>query len=134
MVTPPPRHVHTVLLVEDDSGTREAMHELLVAHQCTVADARDGPHALTLVRCEPRPCIIVLDLMMSAMSGDDFRRAQLADPGIRDIPVILVSGVHDLDERARALGVSAWLRKPLDIDRLVAAIAQHCVAAAAAVA
>lgn len=131
MVMPPQRHVHTVLLVEDDSGTRDAMHELLVAHEYIVVDARDGPHALTLVQREPRPCVIVLDLMMSAMSGDDFRRAQLADPGIRDIPVILVSGVHDLDERARALGVAGWLRKPLDIDRLVAAIAQHCVVAAA---
>jgi len=132
MVSAAPPHVHTVLLVEDDAGTRDAMHELLVGHKYTVVDARDGPHGLSLVRRDPRPCVIVLDLMMSGMSGDEFRRTQRADPSICDIPVILVSGVHDLAERARTLGVAAYLRKPLDIDRLVAALAQHCIAAAVA--
>lgn len=131
VLSPPQPHVHTVLLVEDDAGTRDAIHELLVGHQYTVVDARDGSSALTLVKSEPRPCVIVLDLMMSAMNGDEFRAAQLADPSVRDIPVILVSGVRDLAERARALGVAAYLPKPFNVDGLIASIAQHCVAAAA---
>jgi CheY-like chemotaxis protein len=131
MVSTQQPHVHTVLLVEDDSGTRDAMHELLVAHQYMVVDARDGPQALTLVQREPRPCVIVLDLMMSAMSGDEFRRAQLADPGVCDIPVILVSGVRDLAERAAALGVAAYLPKPFNVEGLARVIAQQCVAAVA---
>jgi CheY-like chemotaxis protein len=132
MVSPPHPHTHTVLLVEDDAGTRDAMRELLLAHGYAVVDVKDGPGALTLVQREPRPCVIVLDLMMSAMSGDDFRHAQLADPSVRDIPVILVSGVRDLDERARTLGAAAYLPKPFDVDGLVAAIAQHCRATAVA--
>ena len=64
--------------------------------------------------------------MMSVVSGDEFRQAQLADPKVCDIPVILVSGAHDLAARAQALNAAAYLRKPLDIDALLAAIARHC--------
>jgi CheY-like chemotaxis protein len=131
MGSPPQPHGHTVLLVEDDAGTRDAMSAWLMAHEYTVVAALDCLDALTLVQGEPRPCIIVLDLMMSGMSGDDFRRAQLADLTVRDIPVILVSGVRDLAERAQALGVAAYLRKPIDTEQLVTAIARYCVAAIA---
>ena len=69
--------------------------------------------------------------MMADFSGDDFRRAQLADRTVRDIPVLLVSGAHDLAARAQALGAAAFFAKPLGIAQLVAAIAHHCVAATA---
>jgi len=131
MPSPPQPHTHVVLLVEDDAGTRDAMHATLVAHEYTVVCARDGDDALTLVRREPRACVILLDVMMSGVSGDDFRRAQLADRSVRDIPVILVSGVHDLAGRAQALDAAAYLGKPLDMGRLVATIARHCAAATA---
>jgi CheY-like chemotaxis protein len=131
MASPPQPHTHTILLIEDDAGTRDATRALLVAHEYAVVSARNGDDALTLVGGELRPCVIVLDLMMSGTSGDEFRRAQLADRTVRDIPVILVSGVRDLAERAYALGVAAYLSKPLDTDQLVGAIAQHCGAAIA---
>ena len=124
--SPPQPHAHTVMVVEDDTGTREAMEVLLTAHAYRVLCARSAGVALTLLRSEPRPCVILLDLMMSDASGDDFRRAQLADPSVRDIPVILVSGAHDLADRAESLNAAAYLRKPLDIDALLVAIAHNC--------
>ena len=66
--------------------------------------------------------------MVSDVSGDEFRHAQLADPTARDIPVILVSGAHDLASRAEALNDAAYLRRPRDIEGLLIAIAQNCVA------
>ena len=131
MPSPPQPHAHTVLLVEDDAGTSDAMRALLVAHEYTVVCARNGDDALTLVRREPRPCVILLDLMMSGVSGGDFRRAQLDDPAVRDIPVILVSGVRDLAARAQELDVAASVAKPFDNDRLLATIERHCAAATA---
>src|SRR5205085_4567855 len=105
---PPRSHTHTVLIVEDDTGTREAMEVLLTTHGCGVVCARSADAALTLVRAEPRPCVILLDLMMSGLSGDEFRRAQLADATVRDIPVILISGARDLASRAQALEAAAY--------------------------
>src|SRR5260221_14329127 len=57
MGSPPQPHGHTVLLVEDDAGTRDAMSAWLMAHDYTVVAARDCLDALTLVQREPRPCI-----------------------------------------------------------------------------
>ena len=131
MASPPHPHEHTVLLIEDDAGTREAMRDLLAAHGYSVVCAPDGTAALALLHSDVRPCVIVLDLMMSGLSGDDFRRAQLADQAIRDIPVILVSGARDLPARAAALNVAAFLAKPLGISELVAALARHCADATA---
>lgn len=127
----PPSHTHTVLLVEDDAGTRDAMRELLTASGYGVVCTGEGSAALDMLKSEAHACVIVLDLMMSGFSGDDFRRAQLADATVRHVPVILVSGVRDLAERAQALGAAAFFAKPLDLARLVAAIAQHCRATTA---
>ena len=124
----PRPHAHNILLVEDDTGTREAMEVLLTTHGCGVVSARSAGAALPLLRSKPRPCVILLDLMMSDVSGDEFRHAQLADPTARDIPVILISGAHDLASRAEALNAAAYLRKPLDIEALLIAIAHNCVA------
>ncbi len=124
--SPPQSHVHTVVLVEDDTGTREAMEVLLTTHGCGVVSAGSAGAALPLLRSKPRPCVILLDLMMSDVSGDEFRRTQLADPTARDIPVILVSGAHDLTSRAESLNAAAYLRKPLDIDALLVAITHNC--------
>ena len=131
MPSPALLHAHTILVVEDDAGTRDAMRALLTGHEYGVVCARNGDDAITLVGCEPRPCVILLDLMMSGVSGQDFRRAQLADRAVRDIPVILVSGIRDLAARAHELEVAAYLSKPLDGGQLLAAIARHCVAATA---
>jgi DNA-binding response OmpR family regulator len=120
--TTDPPHTHTVFLVEDDAGTRDAMEALLSAHGYRVRCARRGDEALARLRDEPRPCVIVLDLMMSGMSGDEFRRAQLASATLRDVPVILVSGVRDLAARAQALEAAAYVSKPFEIDRLLAEI------------
>jgi len=106
------------------------MEVLLTTHGCAVLCARSADAALTLVRSEPRPCVILLDLMMSGLSGDEFRHAQLADPAVRDIPVILVSGARDLASRAQALDAVAYLGKPLEIEALLSLMARHCIAEA----
>ena len=65
---------------------------------------------------------MLFDLMMAGMSGDEFRRAQLGVATLRDVPVILASGVRDLPARAQALEVAAYVAKPFDVDRLLTEI------------
>ncbi|HEY2388880.1 MAG TPA: response regulator [Candidatus Binatia bacterium] len=126
MLLPPQPHAHVVLVVEDDTITREATEALLDAEGHAVLCAATGAEALSLVHREPPPCIILLDLMMDGLSGQAFRRAQLADRKVRDIPVILVSGISDLPRHARELEAALYLPKPIDVARLVAAIPQLC--------
>src|SRR5437870_2187057 len=66
----------TVLIVEDDPNTREAMKCLIESHGHVVATARDGNEALSVLRSGMRPCLIVLDLTLPNKDGFQFRRDQ----------------------------------------------------------
>jgi len=87
--------------------------------------AASGPAALALLRDGLRPCLIVLDMMMPGMSGEEFRRAQLSDPAIADIPVILYSSGHEMSDAARRLGVSGHATKPR-LQKLLGLVGTHC--------
>jgi CheY-like chemotaxis protein len=119
-------HAHTVLLVEDDPDTRDAMQALLKAHGYAVVCAFDGTEALSLARREPQPCVILLDLTLPRMDGYEFRCQQRADPAIAGIPVVAVSGMDDLARRALLLQVPAYVQKPPDIEQLMATLERLC--------
>jgi two-component system response regulator MprA len=115
-----------VLLIEDEADLREAFSGIIETEGFSVTRASDGVEAFELLATGLRPCLIILDLMMPRMDGVEFRRRQRADPMLADIPVVVVSGVTDKIERVRQLGVVECLRKPPNLDRLVALVAEHC--------
>jgi len=82
---------HTVLVIEDDSDVRNALAELLSTEGYDVSLTADGGEALEKLRSGLRPSVILLDLMMPKVDGWDFRRAQLDDPLLAPIPVILLT-------------------------------------------
>ncbi len=67
----------------------------------------------------PLPHLIVLDLMLPEMEGWEFRHEQKKDPRLADIPVIAVSAVGKL------VDVEYSLRKPLDYDQFLQAVARY---------
>ena len=112
-----------VLLVEDDTDTREVLRLILESEGMTVTPANDGLEALERLeeihRRDPlTPCAIVLDYMMPRFSGAQFRERQLTNPETADVPVILVSATSDLEARAATLDPFAILQKPIDPDEL----------------
>ena len=115
----------TILIVEDDFDVRFALHEALVDAGHTVQHATDGAQALRGLRAGPLPDLIILDLMMRGMNGREFRRAQLHDPALAGIPVLLVSAVPNIGREARELGATRALQKPIRLDELLEAVA-HC--------
>jgi CheY-like chemotaxis protein len=112
----------TILLVEDDFDVREALVETLREIGYNVDAAADGAQALEYLRDGGRPALILLDLMMPRMSGSEFRRVQKVDPALRDLPVVLLSADGTMDEKARSLDVAGAIRKPIDLDELLATI------------
>ena len=83
--------VRRVLVVDDDPAICSALSEALQGEGFEVASATNGHAALEHLRAGPAPAAIVLDLMMPVMDGWDFRHLQLQDPGLRDIPVVIVT-------------------------------------------
>jgi CheY-like chemotaxis protein len=96
-----------VLIVEDDQDTRDML-------------------ATFRHRAPQTPCLVLLDLKMPRLSGKEFRRAQLGDPTVASVPVAVMSGAADLEQRAQALGAVAIVAKPIDVDRLMDVVKRYC--------
>ena len=108
----------TVMVVEDDLDLREMIEMLLTVEGLHPVPATNGREALRALHGdEPRPDVILLDLMMPEMNGWQFREAQLAEPELAGIPVIVMSAVTE-----RAIDGVPFIKKPFDSDQLLAAI------------
>jgi CheY-like chemotaxis protein len=117
---------HQVLVVEDDHDLRELLATILSNRGYPVIEASHGLEALGKLRTAPEVCLIVLDLFMPAMNGWEFRAAQMQDPTIADIPVVVVSADSDAVRRVRSLGVADAMTKPIDFRRLLDLVGRYC--------
>lgn len=113
-----------VLVVDDDPDIREALCELLEDEGYRAVSASNGREALVYLSSKERPCIILLDLMMPIMDGWEFRRRQQADPAVAHVPVIVLSALDS--GRAMNVSANAFLKKPLDFDRLITLVRNYC--------
>jgi CheY-like chemotaxis protein len=123
--------VGNVLIVEDDRGTRELLSSLLSSegfHVVVAEDGLEGLHMLRTVRhrAPDVPCLVLLDLQMPRLGGPAFRRLQLADPRVAGVPVAVMSGAVDLEERAMDMGAIAIVAKPINFDVLLDIVQRHC--------
>ena len=115
-------HRCTVLIVDDDPDSQEMLRLALAAAGYGVATTANGREALMHLRSTADTCIIVLDLSLPQMDGMQFRAAQLRDRSLAWIPVVVLSGSLDGVVRARELGARAFVPKPVDLDRVRAAL------------
>jgi len=110
----------TVLLVEDDFDLRDALVPILEYEGHHVVSAANGKEALDRLQTMPAtPSLILLDLMMPVMGGEEFRAEQLRDPRLAAIPVVVVSARAQAAEKAARMGALACLQKPFDVEELL---------------
>ena len=100
------------------------MAQLLTLEGYGAVTAANGRDALDYLQRGDYPDIILLDLMMPVMDGWEFRRRQTANPALANVPVIVLSALDQ--SRAADLGGAAFLKKPLDFDRLLSLVRQYC--------
>ena len=110
-----------ILLVDDEEEFVRALSERLRLRDLSSRTAFSGDQAMAFVG-EAAPDIVVLDLAMPGTSGMEvLRLLKRRHPAVQVI--VLTGHGNDLDEaEARAIGVFDWLRKPVDIEVLVARI------------
>ena len=104
---------------------REMLALLLEGEGYAVDTASNGAEALECLQ-QSCPAVILLDLMMPVMTGDEFRRRQLADERYAHVPVICMTAAHDGRERAARLRTDEYFQKPVDFDELLTAVRSHC--------
>jgi len=115
----------SVLVVEDDHDVRGALTTLLETHGYRVVEAENGRQALQHLR-ETIVCLILLDLFMPEMNGWAFRAEQMKDARLAGIPVVVISADSSAAQRAVTPGVVAAMTKPIEFDRLLQILGQHC--------
>jgi CheY-like chemotaxis protein len=120
----PSVHHCAVLIVEDDADLRDMMAQLLSLEGFNAATVSNGREALEYLHDGDRPDVILLDLMMPVMDGWEFRRRQQADPSVAGVPVIVLSALDQ--SRAGDVRADAFLKKPLDFDRLLSLVRNYC--------
>jgi CheY-like chemotaxis protein len=116
----------SILIVEDDLDLREALSEVLRDEGYTVAMAADGQEALDHLRRQSHPSLILLDLTMPVMNGWQFRAAQRQDPDLSGIPVVVLSAGDRLAEQMVPLGITDYVRKPIELSHLLRLIERYC--------
>ena len=108
-----------LLVVEDDGDIRRSVSDLLRAEGHSVSEAANSDAALDLLRTV-NPAAVILDYGIPApRDGDEFLREKARDPKVASIPVIVMSGFMlppIID------GVVAILRKPFDVEQLLAIV------------
>lgn len=101
------------LVADDDPLMRRLCQALLEQVGCTVISADNGQQAVELARRE-LPLLIILDVVMSKMTGLNALRELKQDESTKAIPVIMISGTPDrqTQETSAAWGAAAFFKKP----------------------
>lgn len=115
-----------VFVVEDDADIRDMIREILELEGYSVRTASDGAKALEQIRLGEAPRLILLDLMMPGMNGWEFRSAQLDDPRLAKIPVIVLSGDGTVAAKAGNMNAAGYLKKPVDLSTLLETVSRFC--------
>ena len=112
-----------ILVVEDNALNIKLFCDLLNAHghqTCAVVDSRE---ALDRAR-EFQPELIITDIQLPHVSGQELIRLFRADPQLETVPIMAVTayaGVGD-DERIRAVGASSYVSKPISVVKFIRAV------------
>jgi CheY-like chemotaxis protein len=110
-----------ILLVEDEQLSREALAYILRVEGFVVDTAENGRRGLELLHRRPHPSVVLLDLGLPIVNGQEFLQRQSQDPDVADIPVVVITGMPE----ATAPEAMAILPKPLDLSRLMILLAAY---------
>ncbi len=116
------RQPPSILVVDDDPWIREMIRDVLVEEGFAVTVAADGPQAISR-SADPPPALVILDMTLPLMDGYEVAVALRAAHG-RALPILTITADGGAADKAQRVGAFAYLRKPFDLDHLVAAVRQ----------
>ena len=114
-----------ILVVDDDGSARALIRTALELDGYTVCEAAAADEGLSAVR-ESRPDLVILDLSLPGRQGLDVLIDLRDDPALHSIPVVVLTATADegTEQRARDLGASSYVAKPVSVDDLERVVRQ----------
>jgi PAS domain S-box-containing protein len=122
----PAKKLFVLLYIEDNIDNISLVEEILVSRpQVRLLTATHGEEGLKIAR-QQMPALILLDVHLPDLKGDEFLRRLQAMPEARDIPVIALSADATVNQiaRLRAAGAREYLTKPVDVPQFLNALDQ----------
>ena len=110
------KDAHRILVVDDNDALRENLTEALELEGFAVEAVASGQAALAALGRDPLPAVVLIDMLMPGMSGQELVAALRRDPRLARLKVALVSGLAPTRE---ALQVDAVLGKPFGVSELL---------------
>jgi CheY-like chemotaxis protein len=105
-----------VLVIDDDDALCVVLFEVLTREGYEVVCAKDGLEALAALGRMDRPCVVLLDLVMPRMAGEDFLRELKRRGELGSLAVIRLSAEPAVSQS------SPVLEKPIEVDRLLSTL------------
>ena len=128
--------IRTILFAEDNPMDVELTLEALADHNLAnnVIVVRDGVETLEYLRCEGKykqrisgnPAVLLLDIKMPRMDGLEVLKAIRGDDKLKTLPVVMLTSSREEQDMVRsyALGVNAYVVKPVDFKEFIEAVKQ----------
>ena len=115
-----------ILIVDDTPANLRLLSNMLSDHGYKVRSVINGQMALTAIHAAP-PDLVLLDIRMPGMSGYEVCEALKADPATREIPVIFISALDEIQDKVKAFTVGGvdYVTKPFQFEEVLARVETH---------
>ncbi|UZH56196.1 response regulator [Salinimicrobium tongyeongense] len=107
-----------ILVVDDDSGIGEMLKTLLEFYEFDVI-VTPRPEETEKLILQENVDLVMLDMLISGVNGTDVCARLRNNPETRDIPVLMMSALHDAGSKCREAGANDFIAKPFEMDDLV---------------
>jgi two-component system alkaline phosphatase synthesis response regulator PhoP len=114
-----------ILVVDDERDVLDMLGARLEAAGYNVLKASGGIEGLAKAK-DQRPALIILDVLMPDMPGNEVAEQLGADPGTKDIPVIFLTATltKEQEKACRSVGKTFFLSKPYEPEELISIVSR----------
>ena len=111
----------TILICDDDESILKILCLILKNFGFNVISEKNSPNVFSMVDTG-KPDLLLLDLWMPALNGDEVIRDMKSNPATRNIPIILISASPEAKNVAAETGADGFLAKPFQLQELMGLI------------